>query len=180
MSGQARNEEQLKRLLMPKIKEAVNLLVQKIWNENRELVRTIVYEAYSPKEYNRTNQFKEAWETDVKTVDNVVEGSFKYDPRELDVVPGTGQHSSIIDDSAMTTYLADIIYQGLVGDFTGKYKYAKNNPAFGGATWTKSRNAWKELEDRLTRVKLKRWMEECFKRVGLNVKSYGASWSITK
>ena len=39
MSISAKNESALRALLMPKIKEAVDLFVQKIWNENRELVR---------------------------------------------------------------------------------------------------------------------------------------------
>ena len=49
--AQARNDTQLKDMLLPKIKIAVDYLVQKMWNENLEIVRQSVYEAYSTKEY---------------------------------------------------------------------------------------------------------------------------------
>lgn len=180
MSGQARNDEQLKRLLMPKIKEAVDLLVQKIWNENRELVRTIVYEAYSPTRYNRTGEFKEAWSTDstMNEASGKAQGSFYYDPDKL--TPGDddpdspryGQHVSAIDRFLMTDYLAEVIYQGKAG------------PAFGhGVTsgpWHSKRDVWAQLEKKIGRVKLKSWMKECFDKVGLPVQAYGTPWGMEK
>ena len=177
--AQARNDAQLKAMLLPKIKIAVDYLVQKIWKENQEIVKQVVYEAYSPKEYERSGQFKQAWETDVKTAGSVVEGQFKYDPRLLDVVPEKGQHSSIAyntEGDPMTTYLAEIIYQGLAGDFTGEYKYASQNPRFAGEAWTKKRDAWKQLQDRLDRTLLKKWMMEGFNKAGLSVQSHNKTW----
>ena len=176
----AKNDAHLKNLLMPKIKEAVDLLVQKIWNENRELVRTIVYEAYSPTRYNRTGEFKEAWSTD-STMDAVTgraQGSFYYDYSKL--TPGDndpdspryGQHVSAIDRFLMTEYLAEVIYQGKAG------------PAFGhgveSGAWHSKRDVWSQLEQQLGKVKLKTWMKECFEMVGLPVKAHGTSWGVKK
>ena len=178
MGNQARNDSQLKRMFVPKIREAVDLLVQKIWNENRELVRKIVYESYSPTKYNRTGEFKEAWDTD--TTQNLftgkVQGSFFYDPEKL--TPGDndpespryGQHVSAIDRMLMTTYLAEVIYQGKAG------------PAFGhgveSGAWQSRRDVWAQLEKQVGRNKLKLWMKECFDKVGLPVDAHGTPWGL--
>ena len=180
MANQARNNFQLEDMLYSRIKEAVDYFVQKIWNENRALVRNLVYESYQPSRYNRTGEFKEAWSTKVegKNFPTKVQGSFYYDPDKL--TPGDndpespryGQHVSAIDRFLMTTYLADVIYQGLSG------------PAFGhgleSGPWHSKRDVWARLEKELGAVKLKRWMEECFRMAGLNVRAYGKSWGITK
>lgn len=176
---QAKNNAQLESILAPKIKEAVNYFVQKIWNENRELVRILVYESYTPSVYNRTGEFKEAWETDAKLItNNKIQGSFYFAPDKL--TPGDndpespryGQHVSAIDRYLMTTYLADVIYQGLSG------------PAFGhgveSGVWHEKRDVWTRLEKELGAAKLKQWMKESFDKVGLPVKSHGKAWSITK
>ena len=63
-SNGARNDAQLKNVVMPDLKRVVDYVVQKIWNENRELVRKIIYDGYEPVEYDRTGQFKEAWDTE--------------------------------------------------------------------------------------------------------------------
>ena len=94
-----------------------------------------------------------------------------------------GQHSSIAYNTwgdPMTTYLAEIIYQGLAGDFTGEYKYASQNPRFAGEAWTKKRDAWKQLQDRLGRTLLKKWMKEGFNKAGLNVQSHGMALGTNK
>lgn len=180
MASQIRNEAQLKQMFIPKIREAVDLLVQKIWNENRELVRTIVYESYEPTTYNRTGEFKEAWDTDTtqNLSDGKVQGSFYYEPDKL--TPGDddpespryGQHVSAIDRTLMTTYLAEVIYQGKAG------------PAFGHGVefgpWHNKRDVWAQLEKNIGRNKLKSWMKECFKKVGLPVDVHGTPWGLNK
>ena len=167
MGNQARNDSQLKRMFVPKIREAVDLLVQKIWNENRELVRKIVYESYSPTKYNRTGEFKEAWDTD--TTQNLftgkVQGSFFYDPEKL--TPGDndpespryGQHVSAIDRMLMTTYLAEVIYQG------------KSGPAFGHGVhtgaWADKRDAWSALDKWLSNSTFRKIFEEGMTKAGI-------------
>ena len=167
-------------MFIPKIREAVDLLVRKIWNENRELVGKIVYEAYDPTTYNRTGEFKEAWDTD--STQNIysgkVQGAFYYDPDKL--TPGDndpespryGQHVSAIDRTLMTTYLAEVIYQGKAG------------PAFGhgveSGAWHSKRDVWAQLEKEVGRSKLKSWMKECFEKVGLPVDAHGTPWGLKK
>ena len=181
--AKSRNNLQTSQMLIPNIKIAVDYLVKKILEENKVIVTQIVYEAYNPVKYQRTNEFKEAWDTKVSTAGNLVEGEFKYDPRLLTVYPDTGQHSSIAYNTLgdpMTTYLADIVYQGLAGDFTGDYKYAKQNPKFKNQEWTKKRDAWNQLEKALGSRLLKQWMKEGFALAGLNVKAHGKAWDKTR
>ena len=58
----ARSEQELRKLLQPDIQKACNYVVQKIWNENKEIVRVVVYESGMPEEYNRSMGFLNAWD----------------------------------------------------------------------------------------------------------------------
>lgn len=183
--NQARNDQEVQAMLMPALKEAIDYVVQKIWNDNRELVRTVVYEAYQPEEYERTGEFKEAWDTEVKIIGDKVQGTFKYAPEKMSV-GSNGQHSSVIDGADIRSYLADIIYQGLSGDFgwgkpnrAGKH-YARNNPLFAGEAWTKKRNAWKELNKRIGTRKIQQYFEEGMRRSGLKFNRHVAAVKVTK
>lgn len=169
MAGiQIRNNKELENLLMPALEEAINYVVQKIWNDNKEIVRQVIYESYQPEIYERTGEFKEAWDTEVKRLGNFVQGKFKYNPKELTVNFDKWQHGSQYLQEPMTTYLAEIIYQGMVGSI------------FGEGTWTKKRDAWKVLNDKIGTKKIKQYFEEGMKRSGLKFKGHTASVKVTK
>lgn len=183
--NQARSNRDLEQMILPLLKKAVDYVAQKIWNENRETVRQVVYEAYFPTVYDRTGEFKEAWSTDSVIIGNKAVGIFEYAPNEMSVA-SNGQHSSVFDGADIRPYLAEIIYQGLSGDFgygeanrSGKH-YAKNNQLFANQEWAKRRNAWKILESKLGASKLKKWMMEGFDYVGLKVESHATPWGIAK
>lgn len=172
--NQARNNQELEDMLMPALEKAIDYVVQKIWNDNRELIRTIVYESYQPKEYERTGEFKEAWDTDVKRLGNFVRGEMKYDPRELTVNYNKWQHGSRyvsngeLHETVMTTYLAEVIYQGLSGDL------------FGEGPWTKKRDVWAALNREVGIRKIKQYFEEGMRRNGLDFRGHTASLKVTK
>lgn len=178
MANQALNNNQLEAMLMPKIRIAVDYVVQKIWNENREIVRQVVYEAYTPKQYERTGEFKEAWDTDTSVYGNKAHGEFRYNPESL-TIGSNGQHSSIFDGASSRDYLADIIYQGLSGAIYEK-GYAKDSARFQDQAWAQKRNAWEVLERKVGVRKIKQWMKEGFNKAGLNVQSHGMSLGINK
>lgn len=112
MAGsQALNDTELERLLREPLKEAVDYVVQKIWNENREIIEQIIYRSEAPEYYQRTGEFKNAWETltTVKTGDgNTVEGNFFYAPNLMSATPADdapnhmGQHYGVGDTSGST------------------------------------------------------------------------------
>lgn len=166
--NQARNNQELENMLMPALEKAIDYVVQKIWNDNRELIRTIVYESYQPEEYERTGEFKEAWDTDVKRLGNFVRGEMKYDPRELTVNYNKWQHGSAYLQQPMTTYLAEVIYQGLSGDL------------FGEGPWTKKRDVWAALNREVGIRKIKQYFEEGMRRNGLDFRGHTASVKVTK
>ena len=63
MASDARNDAQVKAMLMPALKRAVDYVVKQILAENEKLIQQIVYDGYTPVEYERTDQFKKAWDT---------------------------------------------------------------------------------------------------------------------
>lgn len=178
MAVQITSEAQLVNIFVPKLKEAVNYIVQKIWNENRELVRLIVYESYHPSRYNRTGEFKEAWDTKVDAKGNHINGEFYYDWSKL--TPGDddpespryGQHVSAIDRFLMTEYLAEVIYQGKAG------------PAFGHGVqtgaWAQKRDAWTALDKWLTNSTFRKIFEEGMTKAGIPWKKSIGGVSVEK
>ena len=161
------NDAQLQAAIIADMKNVVDYVVQKIWNDNRELIRQIIYEGYQPEVYERTGEFKEAWDTDVKTLHNYVQGEFKYDPRLLTVNEDNGQHSSLVDGTPMTEYLAEVIYEGLSGAIY-EPGYAKNSSRFKGQPWANKRDVWSALLKWFNKTKLRQLFEEGMRKEGLD------------
>lgn len=162
MSNQARNDAELRKLFEKPLREAVDYIVQKIWNENKELVRQVVYETYTPKNYNRTGQFQKAWELEVESSssdEKVAQGKFYYAPETMSKgstdpnSPDYGQHISIVDGEDMRPYLAEIIYEG---------KYGRAWPNNAG-----KRDAWTMLLNTIGKQKMKKWLKEGMQKAGL-------------
>lgn len=173
----ARNNQEVERMIMPALTKAIDYVVQKIWNDNREIVRQVVYEAYQPSIYNRTNEFKEAWETETKSSGNKAQGTFKYAPDKMSI--GDGQHSSVIDGGDVRPYLAEIIYNGLSGAIY-QAGYAKNSPYFAGEAWVQKRNAWKMLTSKISISQIKKYFEEGMRQNGINFKRGKGAVKVTK
>lgn len=161
------NNNALQAAVVADLKNVVDYVVQKLWEENRDLVQKIVYDGYQPEEYERTNEFKEAWNTDVKTLNNFVQGEFKYDSRLLTVDTDNGQHSSLVDGTPMTEYLAEVIYDGLSGAIY-EPGYAKNSSRFKGQPWANKRDVWSALLKWFNKTKLRQLFEEGMRKEGLD------------
>ena len=172
---QAKNDIELVNMVMPALEQAVDYVVQKIWNDNRELIRKLVYETYQPSEYQRSGEFKQAWTTvDSKTSGNKTVGRFEYDPDSMSVghpstergTPDYGKHASAVKhasdvgDSDAREYLAEIIYQGLAGPAFGY------GPVHDGA-WTKKRDVWEALIKKLGTRKFKSYFHEGLRLAGV-------------
>lgn len=182
---QAKSKDELRSLLQPAIQKACDYVIQKIWNENREIVRVVVYEAGLPQEYKRTYGFLNAWNY-TQGKHNLSRGhdarsEFYYNPNSMSVgsmIPGDdnfGQHIGIAspyEGEDARPYLADIIYHmngcGGAGD------------AFGNGYWQKARNAWKELNERIGRRKIKQWMKEGLEMAGLTVQMHNTAIQVTE
>lgn len=155
----AANDSQLADMVMPQLEKVVDYVVKKILEENRDIVEKVVYDAYEPTEYDRTGEFKEAWDTEVRSSGDTVTGEFKYDPSKI-------SHRSIVDGSEVGEYLADIIYHGFAGAIY-QQGYAKNSVRFKGQAWTKARNAWDSLIKYLGTNRMARIFEEGMQYYGI-------------
>ena len=173
------NNNALQAAVVADLKNVVDYVVQKLWEENRDLVQKIVYDGYQPEEYERTNEFKEAWDTDVKTLHNAVQGEFKYDSRLLTVDTDNGQHSSLVDGTPMTEYLAEVIYDGLSGAIY-EPGYAKNSSRFKGQPWANKRDVWSALLKWFNKTKLRQLFEEGMRQQGVNFIRHSVAIKVTK
>lgn len=149
---------------MPVLRKAARYVAEQILLKNEELVQQIVYNAYTPKRYNRTGEFKKAWNTESYATGNVASGEFRYDPDKLSFYDD--HHMSIVDGQPMTDYLADIIYEGMAGAIY-QPGYARNYKPFKGQAWTKKRDVWKALLGWLKIRQLKSLFEEGLRRQGV-------------
>lgn len=163
------NNAQLQAAIIADTKNVVDYVVQKIWSDNRELIRQMIYDGYQPEVYERTGEFKEAWDTDVKTLHNYVQGEFKYDPRLLTVNEDNGQHSSLVDGRAMTEYLAEVIYDGLSGAIY-ESGYAHDSDRFKNQAWANKRDVWDALNNKLGKKTLRQYFEEGMRKQGIAYK----------
>lgn len=160
----ARNDADLLRMVMPDLKKAVKYVVDEILKENEQLIQELVYDAYRPEIYERTGQFKKAWETHSDISGNTATGEFNYAPDKLtEVAPF---HASIIDGQPVGDYLATIIYEGLSGAIY-QSGYAKNYAPFRGEAWAKKRDVWKALNKKIGKRRIAQLFEEGMSRQGI-------------
>lgn len=168
----ARNDAQLLRMVMPDLKKAVKYVVDEILKENEKLIQEIVYDAYSPEIYDRTGQFKKAWETYSDISGDTATGEFSYAPEKLS--ENAPHHASIVDGEPIGDYLAEIIYEGLSGAIY-QHGYAKNYKPFKGQAWTKKRDVWDKLNKKIGKQKIKQLFEEGMRRQGINFQRHNAA-----
>lgn len=157
MGSRAINETMLAAQLIAPLRQATQYVVDKIMETNRDVVQSVVYDAYSPTIYQRTNELLDSWKTETKTHgSSAVFGTFEYDESKISA-------TSVVTGEAVP-YLADIVYNGLAGHI------------FGEGPWTKKRDAWKALEKAVGARQIQQWMKEGMSVAGLNFVSHGGAF----
>lgn len=144
----ARNDIQLRALLEPALQKTVDYVVEKIWEDNQEIVERVVYNAGDPSVYSRTYSFEEAWEYK-SGGGGAISAEFMYAPEKLTY------HPSVVTGEDIRDGLADIIFEGLAGHI------------FGTGFWTNKRNAFETLQKELGKKKLRQYFEEGMTAAGL-------------
>lgn len=168
---QARSDTELLRMFRSPIMKAINYVVEKIAEENVRAIHDIVYMAYTPKEYGRSGGFYTAWGANPtkQLNESTSRGEFAYKPENMgigDLDPQSDYYAQHIGvgpnfyGQDARPYLAELIYEGETGKF------------FGEGDFRKKRNAWRELNRRIGRRKMKQWMKEGLEAAGLNVKMH--------
>lgn len=158
MSVELKNSKQIKDYLVPIICDVVEDIMNKILDLNYELIQQIVYSAYFPNVYERTEEFAFAWDYSSPQISgNHISSSFNYNPDTMSYVPELAQHGSPFGANDVREYLAEIIYEGLSG------------PLFGDGPWREKRNAWEELLKVVGKQKMNQWIREGFRNRGINI-----------
>ena len=170
----ARNDKEFLAMLRSPIMKAINYVIDKIYDENISVIHDVVYMAYSPEEYERTGDFYRAWGAgNTKALnERTSRGTFEYKPDKMSL-GSTDPHSSNFAQHIgvggefygqdARPYLAELIYQGETGSL------------FGNGAFRKKRDAWKELNKRIGRRKMKQWMKEGLERAGLKVQMHNTA-----
>ena len=164
MATRITSESALKKELLLLLTKIADYAAQKVWNENRAQIEQTVYQSYVPKDYNRTGEFKEAWDTAAYNDGNKATGKMFYTPGQMRIGstdPDSvdfGQHVSITDGGPSAEYLADIIYYGISGD-AWRWDVGK-------------RDAWDALNKVVGRRKMKQYIEEAFKFYGVEYEAH--------
>lgn len=144
----ARNDAELRAMIEPKLQQAVDYVVEKIWEENRSIVEKVVYGAGSPSVYERTHTLAEAW-TYESGGGGGISASFKSDPSAL------APHPSALTGEDVRDGLIEIVYEGMAGLL------------FGEGFWTKKRDAFSALEKSLGVRKFNKFFQAGMTAAGL-------------
>lgn len=173
MSKNVDSFEDIRKDAISQFEKVVNYVVDKILEENKNVIEEVVYEAGQPSVYNRTGEFKSAWDKRVERNDGYgynVKGVMEYAPDKMSVGSldvgsiDYGQHISVAGEyegQDSRAYLADIIYQGLAG------------PVFGKGYWQNKRNAFEKLVERIKRERFDKIFREGCAMYGLVVTKPG-------
>lgn len=153
-----RTEQEIWRVLEPRIRIIVQEILDNIEKENKEQIDNIVYGAGVPSDYERSFEFRDkAWLVVPPTsrMSHEVEGQFMYAP--LNTGYSEAQHASVVTGEDTREYLAEIIYEGLAGLI------------FGEGFWTQPRNAWDALLEIIGSKEMEKWIKSGAKKAGLKI-----------
>lgn len=155
-----RNESQLQAAIAQALVPVINRVLERIVEDNRDLIQKYIYDNDTPAVYERTEEFKEAWETQpAEVTGDHVKGEFSYAPDKMSVDPGAFQHGSYYySPNDIREYLAEIIYQGGAG------------PMFGEGFWRNKRDVWNMLIKHLGKRQILTYVSDALKAEGIAFK----------
>lgn len=153
----------------PPLVVAIDYVLQKIAERNEDLILNIIYNNYTPEIYQRTDEFRRAWDYSLSSGGNQVLGTFSYTETSSDAGrimhynPALGQHGTpdSFGEAIMSAwgdareYLAEILYEG------------KTSYVFGHGPWTRKRDVWSPLIKSVESKALSTWFEQGLKFAGL-------------
>lgn len=155
------NEAELKSAITGGITIAVESTINAVHSKNEEEIDTIVYGSYAPSWYGRTNNFLNAWSTEV----GGTEGEMYYDESKISTGnKKNGRHVSVVDEASMAAVMPEVIYQwgqGCMPRPTG-------------------RDAWKALDSYLTNTQMRSLFEAGLNASGLPWKRSTGAITVTK
>lgn len=144
------NSAELEAAAIKGMKSALDDMLDEVLTENEKRVQTNVYDAYQPIEYNRTDEFKDAWSKRSQSGKKSVEGETYFDSSKLTPNAAELQHTDVYGESVVDA-MADIIYQSSQGCIARPTK----------------RNAWKKLDRWFSENKIRQLYTRGLKKAGV-------------
>lgn len=144
---------------------AVQHTVGRIREENTNSINEEIYDSASPTWYEETFDFLNAWDTKVSGGAGHVEGEMFYDSSQIglgDIY--NGQHVSVVNGSSQAENMPYILYQGGMGCI--------QRPT--------NRDAWKNLDKKLTNRAMRGIFEEGLSASGMPWKRKTGAITVTK
>lgn len=144
---------------------AVNHTVERIREENEDSISEEIYDVASPAWYEETFDFLNAWGTKVSGGAGHVEGEMFYDSSKIGLGDiDNGQHVSVITGASQAENMPYILYQGGMGCI--------QRPTH--------RDAWKNLDKKLTNRAIRGIFEEGLSASGMPWKRKTGAITVTK
>lgn len=144
---------------------AVTHTVKKFEAENDKAIEEEVYDNASPTWYQETFDFINAWDTRVSGGNGAVEGEMYYEPSYIGLGDmENGQHVSVVDGSSQAENMPEILYQAGMGCIP--------RPTH--------RDAWKNLDRKLSNSKVRQIFEEGLDASGMQWKRKTGAITVTK
>lgn len=159
------NEADLVNAISRGLLVAVKHTVERIGEENTEAINEEIYDSASPVWYEETFDFLNAWDTKASGGGGHVEGEMFYDSSQIglgDIY--NGQHVSVVDGSSQAENMPYILYQGGMGCI--------QRPT--------NRDAWKNLDKKLTNRAMRGIFEEGLSASGMPWKRKTGAITVTK
>lgn len=144
------NDKELSEAATWRLDEAMGYMMSELLKKNDKQIQKTVYDKYSPDVYERSYDFKTAWDIDHSRTGKSVEGEFYFEPSYLTVDPQELRHTDVYGESVVDE-MADLIYQSGQGIFHRPTK----------------RNAWKKLDKWFNKDKIVSLYQRGMKRAGL-------------
>lgn len=154
------NDAELKAAITGGITVAIESTINAIHEENKDQIQEVVYK-YPNTWYGRTNNFLNAWSTEV----GGTEGEMYYDESKISTgSKDDGVHVSVVSGASIAASMPEAIYQwgmGCIQRPTG-------------------RDAWKALDNVLTNTKMRSLFEAGLNASGLPWKRSTGAITVTK
>lgn len=137
---------ELQREVERRMQQALDNVIQVVYNKLLQFIQEDIYNTYSPKRYERTYEFKtKAWAYDsAKKVGNYIMAQINYRPDNMSIDPEKYQHSSPVGPSELQSLFgADKV----VTDNRGQLAYILNAGASAKEMWNFGRPNMNDFVD---------------------------------
>lgn len=159
------NEAELANQISRGLVVAVRHTIDKVDEMNSDSINEEVYDSASPTWYNRTLDFLNAWETKVSGGGHYVSGEMYFESGNIGLGDmENGQHVSVVDGSSQAENMPELLYQAGMGCIP--------RPTH--------RDAWKNLDKKLTNRAMRSIFEDGLNASGMQWKRKTGSITVTK